>query len=48
MKKMIIKVYRSLFCMAMLAATVCVNSTCMYKLYQEELPKELGKLRKHD
>lgn len=48
MKKVISKLYRGMFCMAMLAATVFVNSTCAYKLYQEELPQELGKLRKHE
>lgn len=48
MKKVINKIYRGIFCMAMLVATVAVNSTCLYKLYQEQLPEELGKLRKHD
>lgn len=48
MKKMISKLYRGIFCLAMLTATVCVNATCFHKLYQEKLPEELGKLRKHD
>lgn len=48
MKKMISKIYRGIFCMAMLASIATVNSTCFFKLYQEELPTELGKLRKHD
>lgn len=48
MKKVINKIYRGIFCMAMLATTVLVNATCAHKLYQEELPEELGKLRKHD
>lgn len=48
MKKVIHKIYRGIFCMAMIVSTVTVNSTCFHKLYQEELPEELGKLRKHD
>lgn len=48
MKNIISKIYRGIFCMAMIAATVTVNSTCFFKLYQEELPEELGKLRKHE
>lgn len=48
MKKIISKVYRGIFCLAMFVSTVFVNVTCSHKLYQEELPEELGKLRKHD
>lgn len=48
MKNIISKVYRGIFCMAMIVATVTVNSTCFHKLYQEELPAELTKLRKHE
>lgn len=48
MKKVMCKVYRGIFCLAMLVSTVFVNVTCSHKLYQEELPEELGKLRKHD
>lgn len=33
---------------AMFAATVFVNSACFHRYYQEELPEELNKLRKHD
>ncbi len=47
MKRIINKLSNGIFCMAMIAATVFVNSTCSYKLYQEKLPEELGKLRKH-
>ena len=45
---MISKFYRGIFCLAMLITTVCVNTTCMYKLYQEKLPEELNRLRKND
>lgn len=48
MKNIISKVYRGIFGMATIAAKVTVNSTCFHKLYQEELPEELGKLRKHE
>lgn len=48
MKKVINKIYRNIFCAAMLITTIFVNTTCSYKLYQEQLPEELGKLRKHD
>lgn len=48
MEKLIVKLYRGIFCLAMFVATVCVNSTCLHKLYQEKLPEELEKLRKHD
>lgn len=48
MKTIISKISKGIFCMAMLATTVLVNATCAYKLYQEQLPEELGKLRKHD
>lgn len=48
MKKVMCKVYRGIFCLAMLVSTMFVNVTCSNKLYQEELPEELGKLRKHD
>lgn len=48
MKRIINKFYKSIFSMAMLMTTVLVNSTCSHKLYQEELPEELTKLRKHE
>ena len=47
MKRMLTKICKGAICMAMLVSTVVVNSTCYYKLYQEELPEELSKLRKH-
>ncbi len=47
MKRIITQLCKGIMCMSMVAATVFVNSTCFYKLYQEELPEELGKLRKH-
>lgn len=47
MKRFLVKVSKGLLCMAMLVSTVMVNATCYYKLYQEELPEELNKLRKH-
>lgn len=48
MKRIINRINSGIFCMAMLAATFFVNTTCAHKLYQEELPEELGKLRKHE
>lgn len=48
MKNVISKVYKGIFCLAMMMTAVTVNATCFHKLYQEELPEELGKLRKHD
>lgn len=48
MKRMISKIYKVIFCLAMFTATVCVNTTCARKLYQEKLPEELNRLRKHD
>lgn len=48
MKAMLSKVTKGILCMAMVVSTVIANSTCWYKLYQEELPKELDSLRKHD
>lgn len=47
MKKMLIKATQGILSIAILVSTVVVNSTCYYKLYQEELPEELNKLRKH-
>lgn len=41
------KASKGILCLALLVSTVVVNSTCYYKLYQEELPEELNILRKH-
>lgn len=47
MKRIINVLWKEVFCLAVMVATVCVNTTCNYKMYQEELPEELNRLKKH-
>lgn len=48
MHKIIGKVYKVIFCLTVLVSGICVNTTCGWKFYQEEIPKELNKLKKYD
>ena len=48
MKTILTKASKWVLCLAVLVSTAAVNSTCWYKLYQEELPEELDKLKKHE
>ena len=48
MKKIIKTFSKCVLSMAMFVSTLIVNATCWYKLYQEELPAEFDKLKKHD
>lgn len=47
MRNLVNKICKSIFGIAMVVASVFVNSTCTYKIYQEKLAEELNKLRKH-
>lgn len=46
MKQVWKKVLGATTCLALVAATLSVNSTCFLKIYQEKLPDELDQLRK--
>ena len=48
MHNIIGKAYKVIFCLTVLVSRICVNTTCSRKLYQEEIPKELNKLKKYD
>ena len=46
MHKIINKIHKMIFCLAVVISGICVNTTCSWKLYQEEIPMELHKLKK--
>ena len=48
MNKIINKIHKMIFCLAVVISGICVNTTCSWKLYQEEIPMELHKLKKYE
>lgn len=48
MHKIINKIHKMIFCLAVVISGICVNTTCSWKLYQEEIPMELHKFKKYE